>query len=527
MKTSTRILVDLSRRPARLPWMAWLGAMLWLVCPATAFAEDPVLASAAVTNAADLRARLSAYLDRPLFSTAEWGVKVVSLDTGATVFERNPQKPLIPASNTKLFTAALVLDRLGPNYRIRTSLLARKEADRRGRVVGDLVLYGRGDPSLSSFYPSGNLSASLGRLAESLARSGVRSVRGEVIADESYFLGPPFGSGWAIEDLDSYYSPEVSALSLQDNVAEWVVLPGRRVGSPASLVFSTPVSPLTAQNHLLTSAEGTPASLQSERLLGQNVLRVWGDVPLGVLPLTNVVTVHRPAEWFGQLFRAAAIQRGIRIEGGVHTLDGFERAPAPLRTNDWTELGSIESPPMSELVQAMMKPSNNLYAQLLFLQVGALGSAQNALINTEGRAVEAMRRFLKAILVGHPEPHLEEGAGLSRRNAVCAESIVTLLKYMDHHPASGVYKDSMPVAGVDGTLRGRMRHTAAENNLRGKTGTLRGVNSLSGYVTTATGERLAFSILLNQYVSTDPKRPARDELDGLAIMLAEFQGVSR
>ncbi|HAM70350.1 MAG TPA: D-alanyl-D-alanine carboxypeptidase/D-alanyl-D-alanine-endopeptidase, partial [Verrucomicrobiales bacterium] len=431
------------------------------------------------------------------------------------------------ASNTKLFTAAMALEVLGPAYRIRTTLLSSAKPDSHGRLNGDLVVRGEGDPSFSSRFPGREGQPPLEPLVGAMQRAGVRSVRGNLIADESAFVGPPFGAGWMAEDLDAPYSPEISPLSLNENVAEWVITPGPGAGTSPTIRVPFLPSAIGFANIARTALPGTKTDIQSQRLPGQSLIRIWGEIAADSPPITNLVAVHRPAEWFGTALADAAGQRGIRITGQVRAVDWFERRAHPEGVPTLKELAHVDSPPVSEIVRAMLKPSNNQIAEMLLLVAGTREPGGPVGQTTEARGAAALARFYKSIPSAPPEPYLEEGSGLSRRHEVSAASLVALLAHMDRHPAGAAFREALPVAGVDGTLATRMRGTAAQNTVRAKTGTLHGVNSLSGYVTTAAGERLAFAILLNGYSSPDPQHPARGELDAIAVALAGLQTRSR
>lgn len=480
----------------------------------------------AITEVVDLRTRIESRLSEPRFQGTRWGIQVWSLDTDTAVLDHRAQDLLIPASNTKLFTAALALDRLGPDFRIRTSVMAAELPDAAGRIRSGLALVGRGDPTLAPAGGGSPRRAALQELASKLTARGVKSLSGELIADERHFSGASFGSGWMIEDLDAYYSPEISALSYNDNCVDWVVAPAAAARQPATLSFVLPDSGLTLKNQILTATPSDRLRVDAHRSLGRNEGIAWGEIALGSAPLTNTLTVHDPASWCGRAFVAEVRRQGISWNPTeVRTLSHWGRGTS--RGADywgWRELAAIDSPPLSELLRLMMKPSNNLHAQLLFLQVGAREAALSSGATTEEKAADSMRRFLRGILKTDRLPYLEEGSGLSRRNGASASQFVDLFRWMNRHPAAVVFRDSLPIAGVDGTLRARMRGTAAEKNIRAKTGTLRGVNSLSGYLKTAGGESWAFSILLNDYVAAPGQRPGRDEVEAIAVMLAEFAG---
>ena len=183
---------------------------------------------------------------------------------------------------------------------------------------------------------------------------------------------------------------------------------------------------------------------------------------------------------------------------------------------------------MRELAREVQKPSQNLYTDLLLLHVGALARASNSPPTTtdEEIGIRELEKFLAKAGVKRGDVQFEEGSGLSRNNLTTPNATIALLQFMSRHPEAEAYRNALPIAGVDGTLRDRMKNTPAAGNVRAKTGTLRWANSLSGYVTTAAGERLAFSIMLNRYVAPDTQHTARAEIDQIAVLLAGFTGHS-
>ena len=485
---------------------------VWLGCAA---------ASGAGTNSfKPLQARLRDHLNQPRFASAIWGVKIASLDSGKTLFEENAGKLLKPASNAKLYTAALALDRLGPDYRIRTSLYAVARPDKAGILRGDLIVYGRGDPSMAERFNNGSYAAILQPLVDALAGAGVKRIKGDLVGDESFFRGPPFGTQWTWDDLQQYYGAEASALTLQDNVVDLVFKPGARIGAPCGIITLPATGYLSFSNRSITMEAGAQPAISLYRPIGENTVYVSGWMPLNGSNVFDAVSVHRPALWFVTLFKDALARRGIVVEGKLRSIDWLDRQIAPADFKRMVELGSVPSRPLAEILAKMMKPSQNLYAHLLLLQVGAHSQRPNAgmLETTEDLGLAELKRFLGEAGIQEGDVRLEEGSGLSRGALVTPNATVELLRFMHRHRLAATFREALPEAGVDGTLRNRMKGTPAFRNVRAKTGTLRYVNTLSGYVTTAAGEPLVFSLMLNNYDGPG----ARAALDAIVVMLAEL-----
>ncbi|MDQ3805136.1 MAG: D-alanyl-D-alanine carboxypeptidase/D-alanyl-D-alanine-endopeptidase, partial [Acidobacteriota bacterium] len=474
----------------------------------------------------ELAARIRQIIARPEFAASQLAVKVASLDTGRVLFEENARKWMQPASNLKLFTVAAALDRFGPDYRFVTSVYAPAPPDPTGTLRGDLTVYGRGDPTFATrFNPEGDNDyyRAVDELAARAAASGLRRVEGDLVGDESYFAGLPLAFGWEWDDLQWWYGAEVSALSVNDNSVDLSVRPGARVGDPCQISVG-PVTPLvTVVDRTRTSPRGTKRELDVHRPLGQNVLEVSGSLPLDDRGYTASVAVTNPALMFATMFRQALERRGVTFTGRTRTVNWRERARAPLDVSALVELATRQSPPLSVIAAQTLKPSQNLYTELLLRALGK-ASATDPKQWSDQAGVAAVKNFLRGAGVEERQLNMLDGSGLSRGNLVTADAVVRLLVHMNRHRHGAAFRAALPVAGVDGTLRNRMRGTPAASNLRAKTGTLSSSTTLAGYLFTAAGERLVFSLMINNPPrDTDPRTGFTD---AVAVLLASFAGRS-
>ena len=524
--------------PHRRRWLACLAASLVAANLFVAIAQQ----AAPPATLAELQQRLSEQLTQPRFAAGQFSVKIVSLDTGKTIFEHDAEKLLSPASNSKLYTMALALDQFGGDYRIKTSLYAAAKPDRHGTIKGDLIVYGRGDPTFNA-RRHGDIFKALEPLVAALVNAGVKRVHGDLVGDDSFIQGPPYGSGWAWDDLESYYGAEISALTINDNAVQVVVKPGVSNGAPCPITLSPATSYLVLSNRTRTVSSAGRPGINLHRPLGENVVYVTGQLPVDAKEFTDSVTVHHPAGLFVALFKEALARHGIKVSGKTRTANWLDRRAEPLDLEKLVELGAVESPPMRELVREVQKPSQNLYTDLILAQVGEAerrspnrrdpaGPAQRAdleigaPLTSEDLGIRALRGFLIKAGVPRGDVQFEEGSGLSRNNLTTPNATIALLQFMSRHAEAEAYLSALPIAGVDGTLRSRMKDTPAAGNVRAKTGTLRWANSLSGHVRTAAGERLVFSLMLNRYVAPDAEHSGRAELDWIAVLLAGFPGRS-
>src|SRR5215471_12103895 len=412
-----------------------------------------------------LRAKISAHLAQPRFAPASWGVKITSLDTGRTIFENNPEKYFNPASNAKLYTTALALERLGADYRIKTSIYSSVRPDASGTIKGDLMVYGRGDPTMTARLNGGDYFKGIEPLINQVVNAGIKRIEGDIIADESYFSGPPFGAGWEWDDLQAYYGAEVSALTINDNALDLFVKPAERIGLPCRITTGPATSFVNLINRTQTSPKGSESRIVVYRPVGENVIYVSGRLPIDSTGFYNSVAVHDPAGLFASLFKDALSQRGITVTGRARFLDWKYREVTPLNLSKLVELASVQSVPLSDIVRETLKPSQNLYAQLLLLQVGvtagsipgemnsmassqkpqaANGKSNARNLNdrsglsedtsdegktTEELGIESMNEFLSRVGVKKGDVLLEEGSGLSRRDVITPEATVGLLRY--------------------------------------------------------------------------------------------------
>ncbi len=512
----------------------------WLGLPQPNFAQS----TNAPATLVELRQQLTDLVNQPRFDAARFGIKAVSLETGQTLFEHEPGKLFSPASNCKLYTMAMVLDKLGGDYRLRTSLYSAARPDARGNLKSNLILYGRGDPTFNLKAGQGDLLRALQPLVAALTNAGVRKISGDLIGDDSFIVGSPYGSGWVWDDMNYYYGAEISALTINDNTLQLSARPGAKLGAPGQLELNPPTTYITLINQTRTSAADSRRVINLYRPVGQNVIYVNGQLPLNSTnKYSDDVTFSNPAGLFVEVFKAALARNGVKVTGKTRTVHWLERQGAPLDTSRLIELGFMESAPLRELNVLVQKPSQNLYTDLLLAHVGSL-ERERALANqtpndsalfvdaagssgtSEDYGVRELYKFFSKVGIKQSDVKFEEGSGLARNNLVTPNATIQLLQFMSQHPEAESYYQALPIAGRDGTLRNRLKGTRGENNVHAKTGTLRWANSTSGYLTTAAGEKLVFSLMLNRYTAPSTQYSARGELDKAILLLVNFTGRS-
>jgi D-alanyl-D-alanine carboxypeptidase/D-alanyl-D-alanine-endopeptidase (penicillin-binding protein 4) len=478
----------------------------------------------------ELQARIAQILQKAELAPAMIGIKVTSLDTGRVLFEQNANKLLRPASNMKLYIVAAALDRLSPDFRFVTSIYAAAKPDGAGVIHSDLTVYGRGDPSIAARFNNGNYFKGIDDLATRIVAAGVKRVEGDLIGDETYFIGPQYGAGWEWEDLQWWYGAEVTALTANDNALDLAIKPGLQVGAPAVVTTGPPNPLLTIVNKVITATKGSRRDLTVHRGLGADELEITGSIAIDDRGYSGGLGISRPALLFAYLLRASLAQRGVTFTGKTRTTGPLISAMAKTDTSApaLIEITQLQSPPLSLISAQTLKPSQNLYTELILRTLGKLSATPTTAVNlnrtSEAAGLEVVKMFLREAGVSPSTLVLSDGSGLSRNDMITAEATSQLLTYMHRHRYAAAFRDALPIAGVDGTLRNRLKGTPAENNLRAKTGTLSSASSLSGYVRDAAGEQLAFSIMVNNYPEDADVRASC--IDPIAVLLASFAGKS-
>jgi len=443
----------------------------------------------------ELQTRLRDAFGSYSWGDARWGVLVVSLDSNDTLFAISPDSTLTPASNMKLLTTAASLHVLGPEYRFRTYLLSDGMVQN-GVLRGDLVLYGTGDPGISDrFY--GSKDEVFQRLIDQLELSGIHTIAGDVVADASFFPGPLRDPGWEPRDLNEHFTAGVSALSYNENVVSFRIQAGP-VGTRPEVETIPAHSALEVINTAEVVAGRARPRLAILRDDPLEPVRVQGRMTRGTRDVWRQMTVATPADFAGASFRVALEGRGITVEGRNRTVTRpidsvLRRVTAPaLGLPGARILARHLSRPLPDYLEVINKESNNLFAELVFRAVGRVAEG----VGSPEASALAVRGNLHAIGVDTAGIVQSDGSGLAENNRVSAGTFVEIIRGMSEGPYWPEYWASLPQAGTRRELR-RMYQTAAAGNLRAKTGTIEGVSALSGMVRSADGERLAFSVIVN------------------------------
>ena len=445
-------------------------------------------------------------LNDTIFVAARPSIKVVSLDKREMLFERDSKLLSRPASNMKLVTSAAALQVLGRNYQFKTQVLADTTTSD-GVLHGNLYLKGGGNPDLTT--------SDMDSLASLVQSTGVKSVEWGVVADVSLFDDVSWGYGWNWDDEPYSYAPFLTPLSVNDNCITVNVSPGDPAGGPARVTVEPPTSYVSILNKSKTVRDSVIHPLVVTRLFRDrlNTILVEGEIRADAHPVQRELSVWKPELYAATLFIEALQRKGVAVAGG----------PSVGTTPKTSHVLATLFHGLDSTVINMNKVSDNLSAELLLKDLGA------TLSGTSGSAqggIYVVHQFLSTLGIDSTKISIADGSGLSFYDLLTTGMICQLLEGMSRqNDIFPIYRQSLPIAGVDGTLRNRMKRTPAEGNLRAKTGTISGVSSLSGYVKTLDGENLAFSMTMQNFIY--PTRLYQRAQDKIGALLAGFSRLGK
>ena len=439
--------------------------------------------------------KINQTIEQSEFANARWGIAAISLKDGRLVCEKEGRKLFNPASVQKILTSVVALEKLGADFRWQTKILAAEEI-KNGEIARDLIIYGTGAPDFND--------ANLENLVNQLAAKNLKRIKGNIVGDESFFSGENLGDGWTWNEIQWYYGAEASAMSINQNQTTVNLSAGKPVASTSFVTLSGAVEP--------------PSGIEAvglQRGLGDNSIHVWGNGK----NLDVRVAVQNPALWSAQILKEALERKGIVVEGAAASANWKNEKRA-----NQIEIAQVESQTLGEIVRRMNKDSINVHAELILRTLGKrFGEASpdenpktQKLRGDDAAGASVIKKWLTENNVATDEIKIHDGSGLSRLDFVTPEAVGRALVFAAQSKSADVFINSLPAAGVDGTLRGRLGNVRGRIN--GKTGSIMYVNSLAGYAKNSGGETFAFVILCNNQTR---KADSSITIDSIATILTE------
>ncbi|HPU85110.1 MAG TPA: D-alanyl-D-alanine carboxypeptidase/D-alanyl-D-alanine-endopeptidase [Candidatus Latescibacteria bacterium] len=474
------------RKRAHL-WLAgWMSLGVFATCIVDAFATE--------TPWRCIAASLDTIAQRRALASAQVGIAVWSFDRREWVYEKNADRLFVPASNAKVLIGAAALHTLGPAKTFSTTLTAdRVPIPGDSVLTGNIYLYGGGNPDL--------VTGDLVGFAETLRASGIRRIRGSVVVDASHFDSENYALGWSWEDRPYPYCPPISAFLLNGNVVQVTVRPGSAPGRPVHVTLLPRDAGVPVSVAARTGGEhNTSSRIRVER--SNSGIVVKGTMGGRAEPITVWRTVPDPVRYAGSVFMGALQDAGITVERGMSIGTSPRNLPV---------LARVYSDPVDVILRRYLKRSDNLLGETLVKQMGVAASGRG----TWEDGLSAVRRALREIAgLDSNAYRLADGSGLSRLNEISPRMLVQVItSASSSFSLAPEFLSALSTAGVDGTLSRRMTEDETRAYLRGKTGTLSGVSSLSGVVESRSGERFACAIMMNgTSPSAQTMRQAQDDV---------------
>lgn len=465
------------------------------------------------STVAELSQQIDDIFNDNSFRNANWGVVIQSLENGEYFYKRNEDKFFVPASNLKLFTSAAGLLLLGSDYRFSTNIFVNGYQSG-STIYGDLIIQGRGDPTISGRFYNNDIYFIYDTWIDSLLDLGVTNIKGNIVGDDNLFDDIGLGNGWSWDYETDWYSAQSSAISFNDNCVDITIHYDSKYDSV--IVTSNPsLRSIVILNNVTAVSGNEKTSIEVNRDRGTNVITVSGKFRKDANDIITYSTVLNPTQFAMIVFKNRLEKRGIRVNGYAMDIDDYERV---INYEDLELLFVNHSEKLSEIIKVINKGSQNFFAEQLLKTIGLEKNGFGSIVN----GVNSAKEIFAEIGLNPENIVMLDGSGLSHLNMVTPKQVVELLKYM--YSNKKVYYDfynSLPIAGIDGTLGKRMKNTSAENKVRAKTGYIGNVRSLSGFAVTGDNEPIAFSMIANNF--SVPVRLADNIQDLICLRLTNFR----
>ncbi len=458
-----------------------------------------------------IQTKIAKFLKRPGVRSAQWGIQILDPATSSVLLEVNPDKTFLPASVLKVVTTSAALEKLGPDFRYRTGVYTNGTFNTDGTVTGDLILVGRGDPNLTDPYGEMFEPSALLELAEKIKGLGIKRIQGGIIGDDSYFDTNSPVKGWTAQALKSLYGAPINALNVNNNVL-WVHARPTKQKQRVSIELEPRTSYFNIRNTAKTGGRRSRNTMHVRLVRGTNTIVVSGVLP-SAKTFSQHILLEKPAEVAAGILRDELRNRGIDVQGEISALHyGYVTDE---ERKGWLLLAEHQSPPLIRALEIINKKSQNLHAEMLLRTLGAelKGSGTNE------AGLQAVNEFLVEAGIDSEKIRLNDGCGLSRENLITPRFQTSLLQFLSQRYYFDLFRNTLAVSGMDGTLKNRLSAMELRGSIHAKTGSLNGVTTLAGYMTTKSGRNLIFTIFANHVNATARVKKTIDEICSLFVNL--------
>jgi D-alanyl-D-alanine carboxypeptidase/D-alanyl-D-alanine-endopeptidase (penicillin-binding protein 4) len=432
-----------------------------------------------------------------LLSEATIGVSIYDIDADRALFRYQGEKLFTPASNLKLFTSAAALEELGPGFRFRTDFRYKGSIDKKGKLKGDLVIVGGGDPLISGRFRA-SLTEIPGYWADSLKSKGITEISERLIADNSLFCPPELGPGWSWDDLSYWYACPVSALSFNDNCVDLKFLPGKKAGDPAIIEFNPLTSYIRVQNDAVTLPADSNFTLDYYRTPSTNEINFFGGIALSdSAGRIDYVSIDRPDLYTLTIFEDVLKSKGIKSANMVCSIDELKNGQSADYSRDkLKDLFQWRSDSLPVVLKVINTNSQNFFAEQTLKMLGVVRHDTGSFRS----GIKAVQVFLDSIGISNNDIMMYDGSGLSYLNLVKPDAIIRLLTAMSRSRNFEIYYESLGNPETDRALKGRLQDNPSRGEVRAKSGYIAGASTFSGYARgPKSGNLLAFAVMINNY----------------------------
>ncbi|HYW36224.1 MAG TPA: D-alanyl-D-alanine carboxypeptidase/D-alanyl-D-alanine-endopeptidase [Balneolaceae bacterium] len=423
-------------------------------------------------------------------NNAFWSLTVRDT-TGQIIQSYHSNKLMRPASNLKLLTSATVLHVLGPNFRYRTAMYG--VGKKKGQVwQGNIIIRGRGDPSMSGLFYDGDRLHVMQQFFDMLKSRGILKIDGDLIGNDSYFDKKAYPDGWDWDDLTYYYAVPINALSFNNNTVNLTVYANGAVGSTPSIEwFPFDTNYVNFVNEQVIKPRHTYYDEHYHRILGTNTIVLKSSLPKGYVE-REALAISNPPRYFMNTFKKYLQQGGIKVTGDCVINDSQHS----WKKSVYKKLGVHISPPLRKLVKHLNRKSDNFYAEML-LKTAAAEKYKTQ--GTTNLGVSLAEKFANSVGIDTTKININDGSGMSSYDLISTNDLCKLLTAVRHRKIFKYFRNSLPIAGEDGTLKDRFRRQPLKGNIFAKTGYVSGVRAISGYLKTKNNKTLIFSLDTNDY----------------------------